>query len=578
MKTIQFLSKILVKLFGVKKIDSDENHESKMQMLTYLLNEVAEKAGFKRENVGGQKRHIYWKHSMKGVQTIRQRGSDWAKPDVQLFRVFEAKLSLGHVPNGDNGAGGKELFLNVDVAHKHLSAVSLRDLLYDMQEKYPNEEEFRAKVENEFVRKRALVSYTSSWVQVDHIDWEKNETFEFEKKDGTKTSIGGYLQSRYGQDVESGELCTIVCRDGRGRQTNDYLPQHVFVTVSKEQTADVDARIKDMESMVPRERLRIIEEFVREFEDAQGHEFALQVNSKPYEIQGLVIPDIKMSLKTRHKQSLNPKDFTAQWRGVQGFMNENDSMEIRVGGICTDSRTAGDIENQFRRYTQKRNIRDLTKFVGCEVVRKFSEDELEDVFSNMRADIAVIVIDDGKRGSEQKAITSRIAGKYKIKTQFIRSTNIGGRPTPFQGAMDDVMAKCGAAWYKVDYGFEKLDAKDIWILGVDVYKSQSEAMLSGISFQLCTDITAGTLGNDSIGRRSYVLAPKKNISPMEPFKKTVEDLLREAYKRTDTVPKTILVFRGGISMAELIIFRTNEVMGLIRGITEVFGTKKKEQT
>merc|ERR1712217_304559 len=104
-------------------------------MLNYLLNEAAEKAGFKREKVGGVRRNIFWKHDNKSSYSINQRGADLSKPDVQLFRVFEAKLSLGDRSNG-RGQPDRQLFLNVDVAHKHLAARSLREFIDELARDY----------------------------------------------------------------------------------------------------------------------------------------------------------------------------------------------------------------------------------------------------------------------------------------------------------------------------------------------------------------------------------------------------------------------------------------------------------
>ena len=46
------------------------------------------------------------------MNTLPQRGSDWRKPDIQLFQVFEAKLSLGDRSDG-RGEPGTFFFLNM---------------------------------------------------------------------------------------------------------------------------------------------------------------------------------------------------------------------------------------------------------------------------------------------------------------------------------------------------------------------------------------------------------------------------------------------------------------------------------
>lgn len=396
-------------------------------MMSYLLNEIAESAGFKRENVGGSKRHIFWKHGGKAMNTLPQRGSDWRKPDIQLFQVFEAKLSLGDRSDG-RGEPDKCLFLNVDVSHKHLAARSLREFIDEMAREYEGPE-LKKKIESYFNRKRAMVSYTSSWVQIDHFDWEKSEKFEFDRR-GEATSIRNYLEHQYDLEVEGGEMCTVVCRDGRGRQMNDYLPQHIFVTVSKEQTEDIDATIKDREAMDPSSRMAVISGFVKEFEKHQNKNFALQITTDPFRLKGLVIPEPRLTLMCGREQKESPQNFTRNWRNCSGFMNE--PSEIRVGAICHSScRNGEDMKWSFQKYTRKRNIGGYASFAGCETFRSWTDADINQALERIRADIVICIIDEGKKGSEQKSTVSRIAGKHKMKTQFIRASNIGGKPTPF---------------------------------------------------------------------------------------------------------------------------------------------------
>jgi len=494
-----------------------------------------------------------------------------------LFQVFEAKLSLGDRSDG-RGKPNKCLFLNVDVAHKHLAARSLREFIDEMAREYEGPE-LKEKIEQYFTRKRAMISYSSSWVQIDHFNWEKSEKYEFDRKRQGKPpiSIKDYLEESYQLDVEGGSMCTVVCRDGRGRQSNDYLPQHVYVTVSKEQTVDIDATIKDREAMDPGTRMSVINGFVKEFGKTQNKNFALEISTDPFSLQGLVIPEPRLTLNiSGREQKENPQNFTRNWRNCSGFMNE--PKEIRVGAIAhSSSRHSDQLKWDFQKYTRKRNIGDYASFTDCETFRNWTEADIEKALGRIRADLVICLIDEGKTGSEQKSMVSRLAGRYNLKTQFIRSSNLGGKPTPFYGAMDDVMAKLGAAWFNIDYGFSTLKSSDIWVLGVDVYKSQSESQLSGINIQLCTEISVGTLGN-TVDRSSYLLMPKKNISPMLPFKQALTKLLGEARDRVGHGPKYLLMFRGGISMAELVIFRTNEVIAMIQAVNDVFPKKERPST
>ena len=45
--------------------------------------------------------------------TLPQRGSDWCKPDAQLFQVLEAKLSLGDQSDGRGEPGTFFFFKHV---------------------------------------------------------------------------------------------------------------------------------------------------------------------------------------------------------------------------------------------------------------------------------------------------------------------------------------------------------------------------------------------------------------------------------------------------------------------------------
>jgi len=445
--------------------DDDKSPELEIQMLTYILSDCAKEAGVKRDDLGGIRGTVFWDPKQTDFEVIRQNGSEWRAPDVQLWRTYEARLRVGYDPREQQ----KQLFMNVDVGFKHIASCSLRDFIEDLARKDLSNDELKEKCEQLFNRKRCFVSYSSDWIQIEGFDFESDETMEFEGRGGT-TSIKDYLKKvREVQGEIKKERCVVVCRtSGRYRKSAHYLPQHLYISITKEQTERVDSQIKDREAMDARTRMRDIQKFVDRFAEGQNS-YGMTISKDPIAVEAYRFPDVKLELKCRRgEESYIPKEFTQNWRNCGGFMNKLDK-EIQVG-IIGDRNDCRDVENGLQRYMGKRGFRDY-KIVGMAKLRDYTESEIKEQVQNLTsADVCICTIQDGPVGSKQKALIEKVCGQFKLKTQFLRSTNIR-RNAAFLGMCDDAMAKCGGTWFKIDYRFDTLQAENFWVLGMDVYKS-----------------------------------------------------------------------------------------------------------
>jgi len=539
--------------------------EQMKQTLKFILNEIAEGAGYSRDQLSN-KGSVYWKHEAGNNEIIRQRGASISAPDVTLFQTFSATLDFGF--NAQTQA--RCLYLNVDVSFKHLSSSSLRDMMAEMKDEYGSDEDFRNAVKEKFNRTRGLVKYSSQWIQILEFDWEKDETSTFfHKRKQEDVSIADNLQDRYELEVSANAMCTVRCRSNNGF-VGDYLPQHIFVTVRKEQTKAVDAQIKEREQMDNRRRLGLVKDFIKGFKDSHDgrSDITMEIGDQ-ISCSALVIPDIELALNTgRTNEALHPKEFKQQWRNVRGFTEEY-SGTTNIGILAGSSRDNEAVESKIEKYMRKRGIRDykVTDRLTC---RDYQDpEELSETLRDIQADILICVIEDAKTGSEQKSHVSRVCGKYKITTQFLRHPNINTKDTPFFGMMDDVMAKVGATWFDIKYNFQTLNPADIWVIGIDSHLSTNINSLSGCAVTLCCDITKGTLNKDWWVNRTFPLAPKESIAPLTIFREALKECMNEALTRNNP-PKHILCFRGGVGESKIDILRTNEATGFSQALESVF--------
>jgi len=545
-------------------ITDDESPEKCMQILVYGLHKLAESAGYKKDSFQGKT--VLWKHSDTNKTIVQQRGANWSAPDVWLFRVFEAKLNVGYDRRNDK----KQLFVFADVRHKHLAAKTLRELIEDMKDRHPRQEDFQRAVEDAFLRKRALVSYSSNWVKIREFDWTSDENFEFDAR-GKKTTIKEYCENK-DISVRSRACCTIMCDvEGRRRGDTRHLPQHLYVTVSKERTKDVDSQIKDREAMEPRDRQRAVNDFMRDFSEVFDPSFPLQVDSKPFMVKAHIFPEIKLEMNLREPTALPPRDFSQSWGRVDGFLkgkSDNEPHAINILILGCDRRTVGEAQHKAQGYVRKRRCDRHIKSIEQQSMRSWNEDEVRDILEEFRGvDIIIGIISSGKEGSQEKQILARASGT--IITQCITDRNVNGsRQAAFLGMMDDVMAKAGFVWYGIDYGLRSIKTRDIWVIGIDSYAAQSESHCSGLAIEININIEAGTLTN--FVRGNLPLYPREVICPMDSFRQGMVKLFKEALDKAGRAPQYILLFRGGASQGEIDIVRTNELVGCMKALYEAF--------
>jgi len=546
------------------------NPGAEMMMLTYVLNECAHSAGFKRDTVSGNRGTVFWKHDESEAQTVRQQGNNWSKPDVRLWRVHEASLKVGYDPDQQQ----KKLFLNVDCFHKHLCAVSLREIIDDMKTREDmSTTELGERCNQKFKRKRALISYSGEWVQIEELDFENDENYEFQHNSLGSISIKNYLQDQKHLDGEiQRERCIVVCRVGQRRKQCHYLPQHIYVSLTKEQTTGCDVQIKQIEAMDPSEKMRVAQNFVKSF-DSQDNKFGFRVIQKPLKLQGYTVPEIKLGLITRSGESwLEPFQFKNEWRSVSGFWNDRDIGQIEIVVVGEGRSNTNAAADSIAQYCRKRSINNYS-IVEVIDLERFTEKELDDSLSRCPQGCVVLGIlnNDGRTGSAEKATLSRVAARYNQKTQCIKIANVHNR-NGFMGMMDDLMAKAGGEWFRIDYGLENFDPSDIWVLGMDVYKSTNENQLSAFNIHLCTDITKGTL--TTFERCSGPLAPKETIVPFQILKYAMEDLFAKIDAKNLTKPKYLLIFRSGVSISQMELLRTNEITAMIQSVYSKWRKKR----
>lgn len=564
-----------------KGSDITTEPEKYIQMLMYGLHQLAEDAGFHKD--AHQGKTVFWKHSAsdENQNVIRQRGADWSAPDVMLHRVYHLKMGVGIDPN----SGDKNLFAFADISHKHLAARSLRELIRSMEDKHENKEDYRQAVESAFLRKRALVKYSSCWIKVEKIMWDDNEDFKFEAGWGDakkETSIKDYLASKYSIQVKDNAPCLIKCSfdSFRGKKWGEFLPQHLYVTVNKERTKEADPDIKNREAMNGSDRIKAVQKFVQQFEEVQNPKFPLQISGTPLKIKAQVFPEINLKIK---RESYSLRDFKDGWaRNRDGFTEDSDedawgeAKNIAILSTRRNERAAAEIKEKIdRQYLGKRGINDLIKKVECTSMRDYTENDISDAIGELRnePDIVIAIIEDGKEGSEQKAVLAR-ASQGKYRTQCMVGNKVR-KNAAVLGMLDDVMAKLGGCWYQVDYGFETIQAQDFWTIGIDVYCSQSDSAVSGLSVQLCHNIAAGSMKNYIRG--NLPLHPRETIAPKDAMREVMKEVFRKAKEKGLQVPKTILVFRGGVSMGEIDLLRTNEVAATIQAIYQIFGKSGKKR-
>jgi len=565
--------------------DSDwtkETPEKFMQMLMYGLHKLADSAGFIKDT--HLNKTVFWKHNdSESAIEIRQRGADWSAPDVRLHKVFHLKLGVGLDPETKD----KKLFAFADISHKHLAARPLRDFINDFREKYENKEEWHKAVEDAFLRKRALVSYSSNWIKIEEIMWDESEEFQFtikrKNEDPRKVTIKEYLENEKGLDIKSGAPCLIKCRiDGaRGRRYCEHLPQHLFVTVSKERTSKADAEIKEREAMQDSDRLYAVKKFMKSFEDIQKPEFPLQIEARPLELNAFVFPEIKLQIKNT---SHSLRDFKTGWaQNHDGFTEHSDgdefgdSKSVAILATRNNSRSADNIQRTFEsNYLRKRGISDCIKRVEVMEVRSFDKQDIDDELDRLgyMPDLVIAIIDDGKDGSMQKSQLAR-AAEGRFKTQCMVSSR-SSKNAAVLGMLDDVIGKLGGVWYQVGYNFKTIEPQGIWAIGIDVYCSQSDACASGLSIQLCHNIEAGTMKHYIRG--NFPLHPKEKIAPKEAMREAMKEIFKKCWDKGLKPPTNILIFRGGVAAGEIDILRTNELAGTIQAIYQSVGKKFKNLT
>jgi len=555
-----------------ENIEYESKHEQSTQMLSYGLHELAFKAGFQKDTIGNKV--VLWKNVENNGFDVRNGGSNWERPDVTLWRTFQAKLTYAKNPE----SGEQDMYVHADVSHKHITRHSLRDIIRHFQDKYPSKQDWQRKVEEALVGRNCMIKYSSAWVKIKEFDWEANEEtkldhLEIPRGSGNKWSLKQFMEEKKELSVKTGEACVVICKEfSRGRvNTNEFLPQCIYPTVSKEQTTAIDMQIKKHEQMDANDRIRAVKDFIGEFDSVECDTFPLKITTKPYEVKGYTIPDISLVLNGNR---MSPAEFAREWRGVSGFSGEkeNEPRDKRIAVVSTSDRAANDVKYQIQQYTgpRGRNVDSAIDRIEVQTVRNFTEKELKSVLEDGDYDLVLAVLSNGREGSMEKAILSRVTGPLGIPTQcVIQGRNTKG--TPFKGCMDDAMAKLGGVWYTIDYDFEKFDSGDFWVMGIDNYTSQSNEQLSGLSIQLCTNIVDGTLVN--LIRGSFPINPKKNIAPFEAVEAALNKVFEKAKEKDISPPKHILVFRGGISIGEVDILRTNELVALIRAVYSSYPKK-----
>eukprot|EP00494_Astrolonche_serrata_P006339 UN06357 len=455
-----------------------------------------------------------------------------------------------------------------------------------MYESCSSKEEFQDRATSEFTRKRALVGYDGRWIQIDALDFEKNENSTFDFRSGSM-SYSQFLMDKKGfdkRDIKS-ERCIIVARDRKG----EFLPQTIYVTVDRTRTTRIDKEIKDKEQMNPHSRLEAVNNFVKSFCSRTSNNsdgFALKIDTRPITTNAYVIPEIELVYSDKRKQQVrqNPKQFSTEFvRNVGGFQNNPGGVNL---GILAQERRTGDAAFKFcGNYLYKRGLNGVLNVDRNDVVNcRYQENDVRNTLQKLRVKLIIVVIPAGKPGSEKKSIISRVAGELNISTQFIVEKNVFGKPTPFFGMMDDVASKIGGIWFNVKYPFsrglknddgddiESWKAEDFWAVGIDVYRPEKRELMSVLTIRIDCDIKDAELTN--YVEVSVPLPPNETIANQDSYKPLMEKLFAQIWDKNIPTPKYIVCFRSGVSMGETLRLRTNEITATIQAMYQFYKKEK----
>jgi aubergine-like protein len=131
---------------------------------------------------------------------IGRRFYDPERRMVLQGRDIHIEIWPGYVSSVSNYQAG--CLLNVDVAHRCVSTVTVLEQIDELKRKYPRE--FLNEANRRFSNSIVLTRYNRKPYHVDHIDWDANPESTFIGSDGETTYID-YYQRKYGQRINCPE-------------------------------------------------------------------------------------------------------------------------------------------------------------------------------------------------------------------------------------------------------------------------------------------------------------------------------------------------------------------------------------